>query len=137
MKVKKKTLLLIACIVWLIAGLNVLKIGITDYQDHVHFLNIVLSCIVFLLFQIFVFGKLVKKHTQRMMSYKDNQQWLWKFFDNPAFLIMACMMSGGILLRISNIAPTVFIPVFYTGLGASLTLAGLLFGKNYFMVERG
>ena len=117
--------------------LLVLKIGITDYQDHVHFLNIVLACLVFLLFQIFVFGKLVKKHTQRIMSYEDNQQWLWKFFDKPAFLIMACMMSGGILLRISNIAPTVFIAVFYTGLGASLTLAGLLFGKNYFMVERG
>lgn len=41
------------------------------------------------------------------------------------------MMSGGIGLRTSGIAPDRFIAVFYTGLGASLLLAGLLFGRNY------
>lgn len=44
---------------------------------------------------------------------------------------MAVMMTGGIALRASGIAPERFIAVFYTGLGASLLLAGLLFGCNY------
>ena len=44
---------------------------------------------------------------------------------------MAVMMIGGIGLRISGLAPERFIAVFYTGLGASLLLAGLLFGCNY------
>lgn len=44
---------------------------------------------------------------------------------------MAVMMSGGIGLRVSGLAPERFIAVFYTGLGASLLLAGLLFGRNY------
>ena len=41
------------------------------------------------------------------------------------------MMSGGIGLRASGLAPERFIAVFYTGLGASLLLAGLLFGCNF------
>lgn len=137
MKIKKNKLLLMACLVWLIAGLNVLKLGISDYASYVNIVNIILSCVVFSVFQIFIFGKLVKKHTKRIISYDEDYQWIWRFFDKPSFLIMAFMMSGGILLRMSNLAPTVFIAVFYTGLGASLALAGILFGRNYFMVERG
>lgn len=44
---------------------------------------------------------------------------------------MTFMISGGIGLRASGIAPERFIAVFYSGLGASLLLAGILFGKNY------
>lgn len=44
---------------------------------------------------------------------------------------MAVMMTGGIVLRRGRFVPEQFIAVFYTGLGASLMLAGLLFGFNY------
>ena len=44
---------------------------------------------------------------------------------------MAVMMTGGIGLRLSGLAPERFIAVFYTGLGAALLLAGLLFGRNF------
>ena len=44
---------------------------------------------------------------------------------------MAFMMTGGIALRSSGVAPERFIAVFYTGLGASLILAGILFGVNF------
>lgn len=40
-------------------------------------------------------------------------------------------MTGGIWLRVSGFASERFIAVFYTGLGASLLLAGILFGVNY------
>lgn len=53
-----------------------------------------------------------------------------KFFDKKAFAIMAVMMTGGIGLWASGLAPERFIAVFYTGLGASLLVAGLLFGRN-------
>ena len=45
---------------------------------------------------------------------------------------MAFMMTGGIYLRVSGLGLEHFIAVFYTGLGASLLLAGVLFGRNYF-----
>lgn len=44
---------------------------------------------------------------------------------------MAVMMTGGIRLRSSGVAPDRFISFFYTGLGASLLLAGLLFACSF------
>lgn len=41
------------------------------------------------------------------------------------------LMTGGIWLRSSGLAPERFIAFFYTGLGVSLLLAGLLFGRNF------
>lgn len=58
-----------------------------------------------------------------------------KFFDLRSFAIMAVMMTGGIWLRASGVGPEVFIAVFYSGLGASLLLAGLLFGRNYYRLR--
>ena len=132
MKVKKRTLLLIACIVWSIAGFNVLRIGIWAYPPYLSIINFLLSIIVFSLFQYFIFGRLVQKHTKRIRNYTDEKLFFLKFFDIKSFIIMAVMMGGGIYLRVSSLAPDIFIAVFYTGLGASLLLAGILFGKNYY-----
>lgn len=131
MKVKKNTLLLIACIVWCIAGFNVLRIGLLAYPAYLEPLNYLLSLVVFAIFQIFIFGRLVKKHTARIRAYEEKQLF-YKFFDAKSFAIMAFMMGGGIWLRASGFAPERFIAVFYTGLGASLFLAGILFGVNFF-----
>lgn len=131
MKVKPNTLLLLACLVWSAAGFNVLRIGLLAYPAYRSALNFMLSALVFVLFQKFVFGKLVKKHTARIQSYLEQRQFFLKFFDAKAFLIMVVMMAGGIGLRVSGLAPERFIAVFYTGLGASLFLAGLLFGCNF------
>ena len=94
--------------------------------------NIVLSVMVFTVFQYFIFGKLVKKHTKRIRAYEEEKQFFLKFFDVKSFVIMAVMMTGGIYIRESGLGPEVFIAVFYSGLGASLLLAGILFGRNYF-----
>ena len=47
MKVKKRTLLILASIVWLIAGFNIIRIGILSYTGHVTVVNILLSVLVF------------------------------------------------------------------------------------------
>lgn len=131
MKVQRNTLLLLACFVWSAAGFNILRIGISAYPNYHGTWNYLLSLLVFLVFQIFVFGKLVKKHTARIYSYQEERHFFLNFFDKKAFAIMAVMMTGGIGLRASGLAPEGFIAVFYTGLGASLLLAGVLFGVNF------
>ena len=131
MMVKRNTLLLLACLVWSAAGFNILRIGLMSYPAHRSVLNFLLSAVVFAVFQVFIFGKLVKKHTARISGYEEERHFFLKFFDKKAFAIMAVMMSGGIGLRASGLAPEQFIAVFYTGLGASLLLAGLLFGYNW------
>ncbi len=131
MKVKCNTLLLIACLVWSAAGFNILRIGLQVYPDYISLLNVLLSLLVFAVFQKFIFGRLVKKHTARINAYTEERQFFLKFFDRKAFVIMAVMMTGGIGLRETGIVPDGFIAVFYSGLGASLLLAGILFGRNY------
>ena len=131
MKVKRDTLLLIACLVWSAAGFNILRIGVLAYPDNLSLLNYLLSLVVFAVFQVFIFGKLVKKRSARIGAYEEERLFFLKFFDVKSFATMAFMMTGGIALRSSGIAPDRFIAVFYTGLGASLLLAGLLFGCNY------
>lgn len=135
MKVKKQTLLLIACAVWSLAGFNILRIGVFSYPPYISIINILLSIVVFAVFQYFIFERLVKKHTERIKNYQEERLFFMKFFDTKSFIIMAIMMSGGIYLRASSLVSEHFIAVFYTGLGSSLLLAGILFGKNFFQYK--
>ena len=128
--VKKKTLLLIAGIVWMIAGINVARLGVISY------LNIerkwylyLMSLFVFLLFGL-MFFKMSQKHTKRILGYEEHRPFL-HFFDLKAYLIMTCMMSGGIGFRAAGIFPEIFIAFFYSGLGLALALAGVIFTRNY------
>ena len=131
MKVKPNTLLLFACFVWSAAGANILHIGIESYAGYLSVINVGLSVLIFALFEAFVFWKLVKKHTKRIQSYLQERQFFLNFFDRKAFVIMAAMISGGIIVRQSGIASQRAIAVFYSGLGAALLMAGILFGCNY------
>ncbi len=128
--VKKKTLLLIAGMVWMIAGFNVARLGVLSYLniDRKWYMYI-MSIVVFLLFGI-MFFKMSRKHTKRILGYEDYRPF-WHFFDWKAYLIMACMMSGGIGLRAAGIFPEIFIAFFYSGLGLALVSAGVIFTRNY------
>lgn len=130
-QVKKQNLLIIAALVWVAAGINILHIGLEAYAEgYVTTLNEVLSVAVGLVFWFGTFYKLTKKHTQRITNYEEQHQYFWHFFDLKSFIIMAIMMTGGIALRVSGVAPSVFIAIFYTGLGSALALAGILFARN-------
>ena len=131
LQVKKNNLLVIAALVWIAAGVNILHIGIDAFAEgYASIPNESLSLLVGLVFWFGVFYRLTVKHTKRITNYEQQNQYFWHFFDVKSFIIMAVMMTGGIALRVSGIAPSVFIAVFYTGLGAALTLAGVLFACN-------
>ena len=135
-KVHKNKLLLIAGFIWTIVGVNIIRIGIIAYTSYINVLNIILSIIICLTFQFLIFNKMVIKHTQRIIAYKEDQQLIVHFFDVKSYCIMAFMMTFGIGLRVSGICPDVFIAVFYSGLGSSLLIAGLLFIINYIKKEK-
>ena len=128
--VKKKSLLLIAGIVWMIAGINVARLGVISYLniERTWYLYL-MSIFVFLLFGS-MFFKMSQKHTKRILGYEDYRPF-WHFFDLKAYFIMICMMSGGIGFRAAGIFPEIFIAFFYSGLGLALALAGVIFTRNY------
>ena len=125
-KVRRNTLLLIAAL-----GFNILRIGLLACPPYRTIVNYLLSAVVFTVFQIFIFGRLVNKHTARISAYEEELHFFLKFFDVKSFIMMAVMMTGGIWLRSSGVAPDRFIAFFYTGLGASLLLVELLFACNF------
>lgn len=133
--VKKKTLLLIAGIVWVIAGFNVARLGVLSYLniDRKWYMYI-MSVFVFLLFGL-MFFKMSRKHTKRILGYEDYRPF-WHFFDWKAYLIMTCMMSGGIGFRAAGIFLEIFIAFFYSGLGLALASAGVIFTRNYLLYSQ-
>lgn len=133
--VKKKTLLLIAGIVWMIAGFNIARLGVLSYMNierkwYLYLLSIVVFCVFG-----FMFLKMSKKHTKRIFGYEEYRPF-WHFFDLKAYLIMTCMMGGGIGFRIAGIFPDIFIAFFYSGLGLALASAGVMFTRNYLLYGR-
>lgn len=130
---KKRTLLAIAGSVWILAGVNVARLGLLSYflLENFSILKLFLTLLVFVSFGI-MFYKMTLKHQKRIRSYKEQTKPFYYFFDLKSYLIMTFMMGGGIWLRSSGFASTEFIAVFYTGLGFALALAGISFWLMYF-----
>ena len=80
-------------------------------------------------------SRMSKKHTQRILGYEGDRPF-WHFFGLKAYLMMACMMGGGIGLRAAGIFPDTFIAFFYTGLGCALASAGIRFLKNHIIYHK-
>ena len=135
--VKKQCLLLIAGCVWMFAGFMVMKTGYPFLQKSTS-LGIILlgASIIFLFFYLKIFSKLVRRHEIRIRGYEEDKVAFWKFFDRKQYVIIAIMMSGGILIRYYHLVPNWFIAFFYSGLGFALFSCGTRFVARYIKYER-
>jgi len=135
--VKKQCLLLIAGCVWMFAGFMVMKTGYPFLQKSTSLGLILLGAsIIFLFFYLKIFSKLVRRHEIRIIGYEEDKVAFWKFFDRKQYVIIAIMMSGGILIRYYHLVPNWFIAFFYSGLGFALFSCGTRFVARYFKYER-
>ncbi len=128
--VSKKNLLGISALVWMIAGFNVLRLGILEYREYLSILLVFWTALTFLPFG-FMFQIMARKNTIRILSFTQERIMFFKFFPLYSYIIITFMMSFGILLRNNDSVPRYFIAFFYTGLGAALLLAGIKFSYNY------
>lgn len=135
-EVPKRILLIIAGVIWMIAGFNVVRLGIISYKlIEIEWYLPLLSVIIFMLFGM-MFYKMTKKHSKRIMNYAEAYRPIWNFFDIKSYIIMAVMMGGGIGLRNAGVFPNIFVAFFYTGLGCALFLAGVFFVIMYFKSKK-
>ncbi|MGL5541449.1 MAG: hypothetical protein ACRDBX_07455 [Erysipelotrichaceae bacterium] len=131
MKIKKEQLLLLAGVIWLLAGGKVLQIGLMLYIPYTQIGSISASVLVFCLFHYFVFSRLVRKHTKRIVAYPDPAQSVLRVFDRRSYVIMVGMMSLGFMVRHFEWASDHMIAIFYSGLGSALVVSGVLFIYQY------
>ena len=135
-RVSKVTLVLIAGLVWFIAGFNIVRIGLMAATKSWSLVSAGAALAVFLLFFLLIFRRLVKKHTNRIMAYEQERLVVFRFFDVKSYILMACMMTFGIVLRRSNWWPPDCITMFYTGLGSALMAAGIGFVWKFIALRR-
>ena len=123
-----RALLVTAGIVWIVAGANILRIGVVTWasQSHYGLFRAGEAIVVFLLFFNLVFKRLFYKHTQRIER-KGDRNCPFSFFDAKGWIVMCFMILFGILARTCRWLPETFIAVFYTGLSAALIVTGVLF----------
>lgn len=135
--VNRQTLLLTAGIVWLVAGANILRIGLITWFNSPRDLlfKVGEATVVFLLFFLFVFKKLYDKHTRRIEQ-KTDKSCPFSFFDVKGWIIMTFMIALGITVREFHLLPNRFISVFYTGLSLALMFTGLLFLRYWWKKHR-
>ena len=125
----KNQLILVAGLVWCAAGAMVVMVGLplelTLAPEHLVLLP--LAAVIFLAFYVFVFSRLVRKHTGRIRARTEDRLPFWQFFNGPSWAVMAVMMFGGMSLRLTHVMPDWMIAFFYTGLGVALFLCGIRF----------
>jgi uncharacterized membrane protein YfcA len=125
----KNHLVLVAGIVWCAAGAMVILIGLPLELRLApeHLVLLPLAALIFVAFYVFVFSRLVRKHTGRIRASDEERLPFWQFFNKPSWIVMAVMMFGGMGLRFSHVMPDWVIAFFYTGLGVALFLCGVRF----------
>ena len=132
-RVPPRGLILTAGLVWLAAGFNIARLGWPGFL----FRGLApLPCLgalaVFACFHLMIFRPLVGRHTARILAYGEERVMILRFFDRKSYLLMAGMMTFGILLRRSGLVPPPILGPFYVGLGAALMGAGLGFLGRFF-----
>ncbi|WP_321335113.1 hypothetical protein [uncultured Bacteroides sp.] len=132
LRVDKSTLVITAGVVWIIAGANILKIGIATWMsDSLYWQwKVAGAIVVFALFFFLIFKRLYGKHTRRIAE-KDERNHPLAFFDAKGWIIMAFMMTMGITIRMFHLLPDWFIALFYTGLSVALIATGFLFLQHW------
>ncbi len=135
-RLPKRYLLFIAALVWTFAGGMLLGKGVTLFVNYPVFwlFRVWVSVVCGGIFYILLFSKISAKHTNRIMNLKYEKPCLFSFFNFRAYILMAVMITSGILLRRSGIVPTFYLAILYTTMGIPLFLSSLRFynyGFNY------
>lgn len=131
-------LLLIAGLVWMFAGGNILRIGIVDFVANWNheMIYLVEAIFVFIAFMGMVFYRLVQKHHKRISEIREDKVPFYMFFDRKGYFVMTIMIFGGVLLRMGGILPAIYIGVLYCGIGFSLAGAGILLISKFLAINK-
>lgn len=123
-----KTLSLINGIIWLVAGVNVVRLGVQAWQTlDATTVWIVAGCLLTLAAFMPMFVSMVFKNVRRISLIPHDKRRVWDVMPLKSLLIMIFMITLGVTLRRSPMVPPSFIAAFYVGLGSALSAAGIVY----------
>lgn len=131
-----KLLTTIDGIIWLVAGVNVVRIGVCTWSALPSTtLPMMVGCLLTLAAFSTMFVKMVFKNVRRIQHIPYSHRHLWDCMPLRSFLVMAFMITLGITLRHLPSVPRSFIAWFYVGLGIGLSAAGAVYLSTLFWLK--
>jgi hypothetical protein len=132
--VSKRVLLLEAALLWTFAGGMLLFRGsiMLEASSGFSWLKIISSICFGFAFFVLVFTKISRKHVNRIKSLTGNDHLFYEFFNGKSYLMMAGMISMGVLLRKSMIVPLPLLSLVYITMGIPLLFSSLRFYHHWF-----
>lgn len=117
--VSRRTLYIVAALLWLVAGSNVALIGYKAWPqatgEHLYWL-----VGAWLFFYFGIFPRVVARNISALEQSERELHPLYRCFTPSSWFVMLFMISLGVGLRYSGWVGANFIAGFYTGLGLSL-----------------
>lgn len=128
LKIPTKHLILVNGLLWTAIGIKISLIGVDYYRhlDSIQWWHFILSTAVFAAFW-FMFTGVVRKYSERILKMTEVKTPIFKTFSIKGYIIIAFMITLGIVLKRIPQVPDSFIAWFYCGLGPGLFSAGIRF----------
>ena len=128
LKVPTKHLLLVNGLMWTAIGVKIALTGIGAYLNLpvTQWWHFILSAIVFSAFW-FIFTGVVRGYSKRILSMREPRTSVFRTFSLKGYIIIAFMITLGIVLKRIPGVSKAFIAWFYCGLGPGLLSAGIRF----------
>lgn len=133
-RVGKIYLLLIAAMVWTFAGGMLLFRGYFFLLESHHlFLLKIVSCISGgIVFYFLLFDRISKKHIVRIKGLPVESPCVFSFFNWRSYLMMAIMITSGIMLRKSGAVSSEYLSLIYITMGIPLLMSSFRFYYSFF-----
>ncbi len=76
---------------------------------------------------LFIFKKTVHKQIDRLMNFEKEKNYFFKIYSLKSYILIACMMTVGIVLRNLEFIPKYVLFPIYLGIGLSMLLSSYQF----------
>lgn len=127
--VKKKTLYVIAGFVWSMAGCILIfksMFFIFDIYQHI-FWKIAIGIISGIVFYFVLFTKISKRNIKYIDLIIIENPCFFSFFNLKSYIMMAVMITGGIMLRKFEVINIEYLSIFYLAMGIPLLISAFRF----------
>ncbi|MFY9153062.1 MAG: hypothetical protein WAO52_13685 [Prolixibacteraceae bacterium] len=136
-RVPRNYLLLIAALVWTLAGGMLLLRGylFSEAYPEYKILKITACLVGGILFFLLLFQKISRKHVNRIQNLVPDRPCAFSFFNFKSYLMMGFMISGGIFLRKSGVVSAEYLALIYITMGIPLLMSSFRFYANFFRIK--
>lgn len=126
----KHILILISGLLWSIVGLFLISLTV-KWLEHLSTTIIItdgfIGILLGLTIAFFGFSKIARKNIDRIQQYEKEKVCVWAFQKWTSYVLIAFMMTLGILMRNAAFIPKYVLSPIYIGIGLALFLSSVLY----------